>query len=458
MRKALSLCLACFLCLMGAARASAQVPSLPSALLAYIAQQMEGETEFISFADDGSPAMDTWQYEFEFPTLQYAVEAAGIAFRPRAFLGLMGSADDAMPYLYIGGTSSQPFDVPRVSLRAGSHEFTMDCTLAEDYLFFGDVEPDGQSQAFELILVMGSDGVTLLSALKENACALEMYVFLNDTDAYLALRQPALEGAPTAYDLFYEGLLRSGYLDVNGNVSPETTGLLSRVDATPAYPAMTLRDDPAAAQEAYSPLEVGTHGHIILEIRTRLYELGYFRNKPDQTEYTHGMVKYLHEFQERNGLPITDVITPEAQALLFSENALPRAALAPDEATGANPSADVEMTGFGDWGRSSDGHPWLELDLRNVSETATVSGATFTYYCQDAEGNTLHTGSGDIFGQATVEKTLVPGRERRMPILRIKEYAGVESVWIALSAYSLADGTQVDIPEGGLVYWKWSFE
>ena len=60
----------------------------------------------------------------------------------------------------------------------------------------------------------------------------------------------------------------------------------------------------ASAALAYETLQPGSNGQEVLDARMRLYELGYFKKQPTQTEYTENMKKYVQQFEKDYGLTI----------------------------------------------------------------------------------------------------------------------------------------------------------
>lgn len=58
----------------------------------------------------------------------------------------------------------------------------------------------------------------------------------------------------------------------------------------------------ASAALAYETLQPGSNGQEVLDARMRLYELGYFKKQPTQTEYTENMKKYVQQFEKDYGL------------------------------------------------------------------------------------------------------------------------------------------------------------
>ena len=81
----------------------------------------------------------------------------------------------------------------------------------------------------------------------------------------------------------------------------------------------TIAPVPTATPEPviYTTLKPGSKGQEVLDARMKLYELGYFKKKPTQTEYTDSMADYVKKFEKDHGLTQDGVLSPEDQKVLF---------------------------------------------------------------------------------------------------------------------------------------------
>lgn len=70
-------------------------------------------------------------------------------------------------------------------------------------------------------------------------------------------------------------------------------------------------------EKTYTTLKPGSNGQEVLDARMKLYELGYFKKKPTQTEYTDSMADYVKKFEKDYGLTQDGVLSPEDQDVLF---------------------------------------------------------------------------------------------------------------------------------------------
>lgn len=68
----------------------------------------------------------------------------------------------------------------------------------------------------------------------------------------------------------------------------------------------------------YQTLKPGSKGQAVLDARMKLYELGYFKKKPTQKEFTNNMKDYVKKFEKDYGLTQDGILSPEDQEILFS--------------------------------------------------------------------------------------------------------------------------------------------
>lgn len=70
-------------------------------------------------------------------------------------------------------------------------------------------------------------------------------------------------------------------------------------------------------EKTYTTLKPGSNSQEVIDARMKLYELGYFKKKPTQTEYTDSMADYVKKFEKDHGLTQDGVLSPEDQEVLF---------------------------------------------------------------------------------------------------------------------------------------------
>ena len=95
----------------------------------------------------------------------------------------------------------------------------------------------------------------------------------------------------------------------------------------------------AGAEEAYKTLRQGDKGQAVLALKERMYELGYFTSTKFSNEFNATTKERLIELQKKNGLKADGIATPQVQALIFSDDCLPRSAADPTPAPAAKPAA-----------------------------------------------------------------------------------------------------------------------
>ena len=114
-----------------------------------------------------------------------------------------------------------------------------------------------------------------------------------------------------------------------GKRYPDGTDLSRRIDSSYYYylvaesggAEQTLFSDDELAQ--YSLLTVGDSGDAVSALKTRLTELGYYKDYLMLgPEYSESTTEYVKRFQQKNNLPETGDADALTQALLFSDYAL----------------------------------------------------------------------------------------------------------------------------------------
>lgn len=98
--------------------------------------------------------------------------------------------------------------------------------------------------------------------------------------------------------------------------APKTADVSATAQASDSVAAPQGSTDGQPA--VYQTLRPGSKGQAVLDARMKLYQLGYFKNKPTQKEYTNNMKDYVKRFERDNGLTQDGILSPEDQEVLFS--------------------------------------------------------------------------------------------------------------------------------------------
>jgi len=88
--------------------------------------------------------------------------------------------------------------------------------------------------------------------------------------------------------------------------------------AKPSSGSSSSSSASGSSASGYQTLKPGSKGQAVLDARMKLYELGYFKNKPTQKEYTNNMKDYVKKFEKDHGLTQDGILSPEDQVILFS--------------------------------------------------------------------------------------------------------------------------------------------
>lgn len=416
---------------------------------------------------------DFWAYQVYFDTPSATIsENLKLTSLEIAF-GIQGwDMADGIPYIVFAGKSTEEVAFERLEILVGDRVYNIDASKISNF-YSGEVEDNGNYSLYASF-TLGTETIRLLNDLAEQNGKLTMRAYYSSKE-FIELTPPNTH----AYTAFYEGLLYSHYLNDDGNISPSAQRTLAAIEknrklpnitstirtdkiwpiVTPAPTLLVKLDSSDLAQ--YEAIHVGEKSDHILDIRMRMYELGYFSKLPTQTEFTKGMVEFVNAFQAQNGLPVENTITPEMQALLFSEHALaiatatprPTATPKPTAPPYVEPAVALEQSKTSEWARSN-GVAWFRVQVKNISETVTVERLGVLYYCVDKEDESIiNSLSGDTHTIAWVDTTVKPGRTVMSSKVKAEGYASVAGVWCTLYGYVLSDGTEVILPERDQVLW-----
>lgn len=105
---------------------------------------------------------------------------------------------------------------------------------------------------------------------------------------------------------------------INLNPSPA-----ERVQMRDALIRMGLSEKDLIDFYSYRVLEVGSKGDVVVRLKQRMYELGYFQSVTQNRTYTATTAEYVKEFQRVNGLAQTGTMSPIEQLWFYSDFAIP---------------------------------------------------------------------------------------------------------------------------------------
>lgn len=111
------------------------------------------------------------------------------------------------------------------------------------------------------------------------------------------------------------GTVYADAIDLSGMTLEELLQLQNEVDAAIAQKATPV------PQPTYAPIKQGAEGKHVLEMKLRLYELGYFTTDNLSEVYNGTTTERVKLFQQVNGLPQTGAADSDTLALLYSDQA-----------------------------------------------------------------------------------------------------------------------------------------
>lgn len=215
----------------------------------------------------------------------------------------------------------------------------------------------------------------------------------------------------------------------------------------------------AFATSSYLPLKKGSKGDAVVELQTRLLELGFYSSKVDGS-YGNGTATAVKAFEKYNGLNPTGEATVELQEFLYS-----------DAAKGLE-IPDVEISGIGL--RTRYGLPYLAPTLKN-NTSKTINAVMYRLKAYNAAGERLgYMGAlnqNDIVSYDGVSHYMIENATGEINGLGIKpgasvtlkrqnqidvytfDYSAIDVVYMAVIRYVTTDGTIVNIPENEQIWY-----
>lgn len=205
--------------------ALAQGTSFDAAELEAYVRSDETDAGFVTTFEWSQSGLWTYQTrfdEYDGCALTFDDGTSGVF---RLDFALADSGLTPVPYAMLEGVLDAPSDLSALELSAGN------CTLCfdfppEDHRLTQWEEYDGEYE-FSLMCPLGTAGMDLWREARGQDGAVDLVFTRWDGTCAKAWVGPlppwdeAGGSSSTAFDLFYDGLIRSGYVDKNGNISEE---------------------------------------------------------------------------------------------------------------------------------------------------------------------------------------------------------------------------------------------
>ena len=195
----------------------------------------------------------------------------------------------------------------------------------------------------------------------------------------------------------------------------------------------------------------------IIEIKTRLQELGYYVKEYTPDERTNdGYTRRVKQFQTFNGLDITGEADDETVAKLFSESALSGKAF--HQMYNDDPSLQPELTLYfpetshAQW--SVNGSELsIGFQVKNMSPDRVVQAHELTIYAYDPWEIEM-IGDGNPRTLITIAD-MKPGVVAYSSRFKLQNRTKIFFIYAGISKVRYEDGTIVEVPEDEILYYIW---
>lgn len=190
------------------------------------------------FSSEETETFEDWQYLTYDGSMQYDFSSGTLAGYVDLSFVISGSKSDfGVPFLCLEGWSDQKFSARLLQLLIGDRVYWLDLKRYTDGFL---LEPDGaDGYDFDLILPLGNPGIALLRDLHDADFAFSLRLY-DARKLCFAIEQPAVTEADGGYPVFYEGLVRSRFLDDNGQVQESIATSVAVLDGDSLMPAITV--------------------------------------------------------------------------------------------------------------------------------------------------------------------------------------------------------------------------
>ena len=207
-------------------------------LYAYCMAEDTPAYDLTLFSSGETETFEDWQYLTYDGSMQYDFSSETLGgYVDLSFLISGSKSDFGIPFLYLDGWCDQKFSVKLLQLLIGDRVYWLDVKRMTDGFL---LEPDGDGgYDFDLILPLGNPGIALLRDLHDADFAFSLRLY-DAKKLCFAIEQPPLTEVDGGYAVFYEGLVRSRFLDEDGRVQESIATLVSSLDGDSLMPAIAV--------------------------------------------------------------------------------------------------------------------------------------------------------------------------------------------------------------------------
>ena len=204
----------------------------------------------------------------------------------------------------------------------------------------------------------------------------------------------------------------------------------------------------------YYACEQGDSDGNVLAIKTRMRELGYYRETASLGEdFNDTMVQRVKLFQENNGIDVTGKVDSATLQKLRAVNPIRG-----EYFEGYWNEPDVTMiiphSTWGKWNKKSEDRFTFAIKTKNVSTSRKINAVEYLIYTEDVWGSEMISSSRPY--SYTLTETYAPGEMKYTSYMNIPYRSDTYKVYIAINKVRYDDGTvqYVSSPE----YWNWTIE
>lgn len=342
------------------------------------------------FSSEETQTFEDWEYLTYDGSMQYDFSGETLAgYVDLSFLISGSKSDFGIPFLYLDGWSDQKFSAKLLQLLIGDRVYWLDLKRITDGFL---LEPDGaDGYDFDLILPLGNPGIALLNDLYEADFAFSLRLY-DAKKLCFAIKQPPLTEADSGYAVFYEGLVRSRFLDEGGRVQESIATLVSSLDGDSLMPAIAV------------------------------YPIGEKVWLPDGA----------------SGIPKPGKSVKPLEDVLWA------------------PQLHLESTLSGDWGRvKTVPWIRIELkntDKQRTMQSVTLA----YYCTDRSGNTIASTLTGEVYNEVTLEDSIRAGKKKLLSKYSLEGYGeDARVIFTAIREVRYDDGTVETVSDRDLDFWRW---